>query len=137
MKSLLSVLGLCLLFVSCNKKDKDAAANSFNCEQFKMGISNNDQVAVGTELNKLCVNLFPLASNTSEYGQRQNMNILVQRLSEKCDITAVLICYACIETLPEQSEIKISFNQNGTIHTRILDISFTPQHMLKFQGIHD
>lgn len=139
MKTLLSILNLCLLLVSCHKsKDNGPAANAFNCDYFKTGISTNDQDMVGTEVNKLCENLLPLASTPSdEYGQHQNINILVQRLSEKCDISATLVCYACIETLPEQSEIKIDFTQNGVIHTQILDISFTAQHMLVFNGMHD
>ena len=80
----------------------------------------------------------PAASTTAdEYGQAQNINILVQRLSQKCDITATLVCYSCIETLPAQSEIRISINQNGVTCDRTLDISVTPQHMLTYVGMHE
>lgn len=137
MKTLLTALAVCLLmFAACKKNKLDPAA--FNCQNFKTGIMNDSSDMVGIEVNKLCEDLMPVAATPAdEYGQAQNINILVQRLSEKCDVTATLVCYACIETLPAQSEITISINQNGTVYNRTLDITVTQQNMLIYNGMHE
>lgn len=138
MKTLLTTLGLgLLLLASCDKKNPGAAA-AFNCQDFKTGIANDSSAMVGVEVNKLCEDLMPVTPTTAdEYGQAQNINVLVQRLSQKCDVTATLVCYSCIETLPAQSEIRISVNQNGTVYNRTLDISVTQQNMLVYIGMHE
>jgi hypothetical protein len=139
MKTLLTILSISILFTACSKK-KDPVTDPaavFDCQNFKIGITTDMSDMVGIEVNKLCLDLMPAATSSSdEYGQAQNINILVQRLSAKCDITATLVCYSCIETLPAQSEIRISINQNGTAYNRILDISVTQQNMLIYNGMH-
>ncbi|KAA5536951.1 hypothetical protein F0919_04565 [Taibaiella lutea] len=140
MKKILTILSIGILFAACSKKKNPVTdpAAVFNCQNFKTGITTDMSDMVGTEVNKLCLDLMPAASSPSdEYGQSQNINILVQRLSEKCDVTATLVCYACIETLPAQSEIRISINQNGTVYNRILDITVTQQNMLIYNGMHE
>jgi len=138
MKTLLTALAACLLMFAACKKNKIDSVNAFNCQHFKTGIMNDSSAMVGVEVNKLCEDLLPAAPTPAdEYGQAQNINILVQRLSQKCDITATLVCYACIETLPAQSEITISINQNGTIYTRTLDITVDQQNMLIYNGMHE
>jgi hypothetical protein len=140
MKTILTAfLGLSLLLLAaCDKKNNVDAAASFNCQNFKTGIISDSSAMVGVEVNKLCEDLMPAAiTPTDEYGQAQNINVLVQRLSQKCDITATLVCYACIKTLPAQSEIRISINQNGTVYNRTLDITVTQQNMLIYSGMHE
>lgn len=138
MKTLLSILSLCLVLAACSKSGEHKPTDAFNCINFKSGLSTGDHTAVGTEVNKLCTDLYPAITNTvDEYGQAQNINLLVQRLSAQCDVTASLVCYSCIETLPAQSEIKVTFDFYGTTYERVLDITVTPQHMLIFSNSHE
>jgi hypothetical protein len=140
MKALLTLLSICLVFTACHKSSdcKPDNGSGFDCLAFKTGIVINDDAAVSAEIEKLTADLFPAAtSSTDPYGQAQNINVLVQRLSAQCDVTATLICYACIKTYPAQSEIRVVFTMNGTAYSRVLDISFTPQNMLTYVHNHE
>jgi hypothetical protein len=138
MKNLIFLLSTCLLFTACKKSNDGNPPSGINCEALKLGIITNDETIVATEINAAASDLTPLApTDADEYGQAQNINLLVQRLSQKCGIKATLLCYSCIETLPAQSEIRISFNQNGMVYDRVLDISVDEQRMLIFRAMHD
>ena len=59
-----------------------------------------------------------------EFGHFNNLNTLIDRLNSNCpQIHAKKYCYACIETFPVQSEIKVEFNFLGNQIVRIIDIS--------------
>lgn len=137
MKTLLTILSIGLLFTAC-KKSNDGPAGHINCEALKVGLSNNDESTVAAEVNAAAADLLPASPTPDdEYGQAHNIQILVQRLSDRCGLTATLLCYSCIETYPAQSEIRVTFTENGMIYDRILDISVDPQHMLIFRAMHD
>jgi hypothetical protein len=138
MKTLLTILSICLIFAACKKSHNDDPTASFSCEALKSGLSANNEAIVANEINTASSDLMPLpATPADEYGQSQNINILVQRLSDKCGINAELLCYSCIETLPAQSEIRITFTENSTTYSRVLDISVNQQNMLIFHGMHE
>lgn len=138
MKSLMILLTACLLFTACKKSEDGNPPSAINCEALKLGLITNDETLVAAEINAAAADLMPNAPTAAdEYGQAQNINILLQRLSQKCGLKATLLCYSCIETLPAQSEIRISFSQNAMTYDRVLDISVDGQNMLVFRAMHD
>lgn len=138
MKALLSIFSFCLLLAACNKsKDHNPAPPYIDCLSLKEGLNNNNNEQVAIEINNLCTDLLPAITTGDEYGQKGNLRILAERLSKQCDLTATVLCYACVETLPPQSELSISFSRNGNNYTYIIDMTFTRQNMLRFNSVHD
>jgi hypothetical protein len=62
---------------------------------------------------------------------------LVNRINSKCEnISAELICYACIETYPPQSEILLTTDSVGASINRTIDILTPSKDKLSFVRIH-
>ena len=136
MKTLSWCLAILLMFASCSKSDQRQPVVP-DCESLQLGIKTNDAALVAAQINNLCENLQPTVTAADEYGQEQNLYLLVQRISMHCTIEASVMCYACIETLPVQSEIRIRFVENGITHSRVIDLICNDGNMLRFQGMHD
>jgi hypothetical protein len=134
MKKSFLPLFLFIFFVSCNKETTDPA---MNCDKFKTGILSVNKDQVKTEIEKLCVDLFPVVTTSDEWGHRENFTKLINRISQQCGMDARLDCYACIKTLPLQTEIFISFPHNGVLVKKTLDISTDSNKKLTFLGLHD
>lgn len=73
---------------------------------------------------------------SQEYTQ-QNLNALAESLTSQCTISAEVLCFDCIDTLPGQSEIKVSFISSGTLTHKIIDISYSPDNTMKFLNMHE
>ena len=108
-----------------------------NCEQFKQGIVANNEDWVKAEIEKLCRDLFPAVTATDEWGHRNNFVKLAQRISQQCGIEGDIDCYACIKTLPPQTEIVVSFMNNGVQVKKTLDITTSSTSKLTFLKMHD
>ena len=67
----------------------------------------------------------------------QNLNNLATSLFHGYNVSAEVLCFSCIKTLPPQSEIKISFFSGGSAIRRIIDISYTEDNNIKFVGMHE
>ncbi len=115
-------VGLC----SC-KKEK----NNIYCDKLKAAIKKEDIIAAMNALTAY-MNQLPAQSHTAD-----NLKKLTQLVSSRCDADAVVLCFACIDTLPEQSEIKISFGYNSNRFYKIFDISHTPDNKMKVRNMHD
>jgi hypothetical protein len=58
--------------------------------------------------------------------------------SHSCIIDATILCVSCIETLPEQSEIIVSFVEEGRTEKLILDVSMSsPLKATRYHEFHD
>ena len=124
-----------LFFFSCNSSTEP---NNFSNKDFSIGIINMDQGLVATETNKLLSDLFPKISSDDPYGQRENISTFIDRINSKCDnISAELICYACILTYPPQSEILLTTDSASVSITRTIDISTSSEDKLSFVRIHE
>jgi len=120
---ILPILFSILLF-ACSENDIDVDQFNLNCETLKTALLNFNSDEINFEINKLTQDLLPTITQNDEIGHFKNLNTLIDRINSNCDdIQAVKICYACIETLPVQSEIKVEFNFQGTQIERIIDIS--------------
>jgi hypothetical protein len=58
-------------------------------------------------------------------------------LSNKCSLPANVLCFRCIQTLPEQSEMRISFLSGSTRLSKTIDISYPADGLMKVVGVHD
>lgn len=110
----------------------------FKCSDFKVGIEKMDLDIVKFEINKLVKDLKPKVTTRDKFGQKENINLLIERLSTLCnDINTELLCYACIETNPPQSEILVIVDSSGTSVNRVIDIMSPADSNMFCVGIHD
>ncbi len=137
MKIIKFVLGLFtfFFFISCNSCTEP---NYFSSQDFYMGIINIDQKLTAAEANKLLSDLFPKTSSNDPYGHRENISTFINRINSECDnISAELICYACILTYPPQSEILLTADSAGVSVNRTIDILTSSEDKLSFVRIHE
>ena len=134
MKKIFVLLFVVTALISCKKQQSDTA---MDCEQFKQGVIANSEDRVKAEIQKLCQDLFPVVSATDEWGHRNNFIKLTERITQQCGITAQAVCYACIKTLPPQTEIVVSFMNNGLLVKKTLDITTSSTSKLAFLKMHD
>jgi hypothetical protein len=101
-----------LLLSGCRKKDLPA-----DCEGLRYAMEINDvnggKTALATFISQL---------SSTEHTD-SNLDQLVLLLNDNCSVIAEKLCFGCIQTLPEQSEIRIHFINNGTLTERTFDIS--------------
>lgn len=114
-KLLLTFLGgfiILILSVSCKKDSTEAQDQSVYCDQ----VSNQQWDESGSTINAY---LATLTEGTSD----QNLEKLKQWLEASSCVQQVdILCNSCIETLPPQSELYITFTINGQNTTKTLDI---------------
>jgi hypothetical protein len=101
-----------LLLSGCHKKDLPA-----DCEGLRNSMTANDVTGGLSALSGFIDNL------SSEEYTEANLDQLVRSLNNNCNIITEKICFGCIQTLPEQSEIRIHFINNGTVTQKTFDIS--------------
>lgn len=127
---------LCCYISTC-KKIFDTDFDQPNCDNLQLGIINTDSKIVCSEITKLLSDLHPDTSSADKFGHGENLNILVERINSSCDnVTAELLCYACIETLPPQSEVNLSTDSSGVEIDRILDIRTSQDEVLSCVRLH-
>lgn len=135
----------CILFVgflvsSCNKIVDSVDNNwiAIDCNNLKTGIIEQDSEIVKSEINKLVSDLVPVITENDKIGHKKNINLLIERLNTQCNnISAELICYACIKTNPPQSEILVTTDSTGIEIKRVIDIMTPENAKLNCRGIHE
>ena len=139
MKNIIFLSIFAIFLISCNKKEDDNDNQSLlNCSNFRMALLNLDSEQLNIEINKLTWDLVPISELNDEIGHLKNLNELVERLNSSCkDFIAIKECYACIETNPVQSEIKIELDSFGYQIERIIDISTPENEVLTSIGMHN
>ncbi|MGC4034573.1 MAG: hypothetical protein QM764_01340 [Chitinophagaceae bacterium] len=112
--------------VGCRKDD----LSSPDCGKLQQAILAGNPDEVEAEINNICASLS--ASNDSE----QSFNEITKAIGTQCKLNAVALCYNCIETLPAQSEIKITVQTSTGFKEKIIDITRSGNHFI-FAGMHD
>jgi hypothetical protein len=101
------------------------------CQKLKDGMVLNNTEEVKTVITQF-INHLPSKTHT-----QQNVENLAASISANCAISAQVLCFGCIKTLPEQSEIRLSFMSSGTSIQKTIDISYTPDNEIRFVHMHD
>ena len=110
---------------------------TIDCSNLQTGIIDMNSQIVCLEINKLAKDLEPQISGSDRFGHKQNLDKLIERINTQCgEVTAELICYACIETNPPQSEILVTTDSSGTLIYRTLDINTPDDDILSCMRVH-
>lgn len=129
---LAGIVTCCCSFSNCDGE------NYSHCDAFKEDLVflSTDPVYAKSEVNYLLHDLTPSPTATDELGHEMNFAIFVDRLKSDCFPDATIGCYACIETLPVQSEVIIKLDSAGTQITRLIDIQTPADSVMTFLDIH-
>jgi hypothetical protein len=119
---------VCISFTSLGCK-KDSVNN--NCEDLK-----NAMVTDAKDNIKSLINSF-ISRLPSQAYTEQNINALASSLSNECSISALVVCFDCIATLPTESEIYLTVTSNQSNISTAVDISYTPDNKMKCVGVHN
>jgi len=127
-----------LMLFQCQKSvDALNGWNQPDCDNLKKGIIEVNSDIVTTEVNKLLSDMKPDPSDKDRRGHFKNITTLIERINSNCDeITSELFCYACIETLPPQSEIILTVDSSGNSIMRIIDILTPADDKLQCLRVH-
>ena len=125
MRSFLFIV-LVALMAGCTK---DLAPDQ--CQELKQAIVVNDVEKVKMKITEAITGL-PAPEHTE-----QNLNTLATVISAKCGLAAKVLCFGCIKTLPEQSEIRVSFVYSGSVISKTIDISYSPDNKIRFVNLHE
>jgi hypothetical protein len=116
-----------LLLAGCRRE----AIRPPDCLQLQTDIISDEKEEV-----KIIINDFIQSLSSQKYTE-ENMNKLVAAIGQQCGITATLLCFDCIKTLPSQTEIRISCTGiNGPIE-KIIDITYSDDNKMIFNNIHN
>ena len=124
-----------LFLFSCEKEDKIMNPDCANFIEALIYLKSN---SVKKVIDELTLDLNPDVKEDDNWGQRENIDLLIDRLNSQCEnISASLVCYACIYTLPPQSEIIISTDSSGVEIKRVIDILTPNDAILKYINVHE
>lgn len=123
--SLIPVL-LIIVAASCRKDEMQAA----NCDNLQRAIFAGKPDEVETEINRICSSLINAPDS------HEGLKALTDKISSQCKVNANTLCYDCINTLPAQSEIRISVIDVDLQKDKIIDIIRSGDKFV-FAGMHD
>ncbi|MDX1684181.1 MAG: hypothetical protein R3275_03035 [Saprospiraceae bacterium] len=93
-------------------------------------LDSGDRSEVAEWIEFFTHDLEPKPTNNDPLGQSDNLEALVDKLSDIDCMDADVICYACIETYPPKSEIKLTTSNRS----RIIFLKTSEDYPLKFVG---
>jgi hypothetical protein len=128
------LFGCFVLLNSCGKTD---LPTDITFTPLCQGVIDNDEAKVSEIMMDFTADLTPNATTDDPLGHEENLQKLVNALNEGTCLEVSIICYACIETLPAQSEIKVEVDLNGASVVRIMDISTPEDDTLKYIRMHE
>ncbi len=134
-------LTISLIFILCiwscakdTKADQPAGASSI---KFCQAVLDEDNSMLKSLMEEFTKDLTPNSSGADPLGHRSNLRSLIKELNNLECLEATEACYACIETLPAQSEIKIEIDLNVVQKEVFFDISTPDDGPLLFLDMHE
>lgn len=110
MKNLVIILFV-LLLVPLACRDRGSAL----CESLQDNLNNFNIQDVKDQLDPWLADLNPMPTEDDPIGQRNNLVSFVNRLNDVCNLDASMDCYACIKTLPAQTEVIVRIQSSAGI----------------------
>ncbi len=120
------------LFVGCTVDNPIRSTQSL-CN----AIANKDDMSTRMLIDDLCTTYLPQPTTMDAIGHEKNINNLIQSINDDypCAV-ASLVCYACIETNPAISEIRIDVQIDSNNYFVVIDL-FTPEDdVISFSNMH-
>ncbi len=115
--------------------ESDKVGN-LDCNNFKTGIVQKNNEIIRAEIEKLTPDLNPVPTPEDDIGHMTNLQTLTERMNSNCeDISASVMCYACIETYPPISLILVEFTCDGDPITATVEIVTSKNDILRFGGM--
>ena len=115
------LLSLVVLLLSCQKQD-EAVVLALDCAAFTESLLDLHGEEVAEQLDPWLAEQRRVVTDEDALGHEAVMLDLVEQMDVQCDFQSVeLFCYACIETLPVQSEIVILQDSSGVSVRRVID----------------
>lgn len=121
------IVATCLAISGC-KKDNDAV--EMECREVKEALKTENKEYLRSQIDRLIANLSSTVHNAD------NLKALVDAINGECSLNASIICVKCVYTLPEQSELTVTFYEAGTKITRFIDIIGTQDGKMRFASVH-
>lgn len=132
MRKLLLLLPLAFLGLGCEKD------NSERCEGLRIAVQNDDLGTVKDIIFRFTSDLNAQAPTATDPDGHYNTYLtLIDRLNDECDMDATGVCYACIDTLPGTSEIKLTILLGTHSVTRIIDLRPDREGRFVCTGMHE
>lgn len=127
MRSLIIFLVFLLPVLSCKKEEVGPPA----CQDLYNALKTGNTEQAGTVISNFIQGL-----SSREYT-RLNIEKLVSRINQQCGTSAELLCFDCIQTLPSQTEIRISWPSVIFPEMKIIDISYNSNNEMIFRNMHN
>jgi hypothetical protein len=130
MRNIIILLAIAAFFSGCDKVTES------DCVELKSAVLTDNLAEVKRSVNGITSSLKAVTSADDPTGHRRNFSILIERLNS-CDLSATEVCYACIQTLPATSEIRIEIERDSQTISRIIDIRPNRANRLECSNMHE
>jgi hypothetical protein len=127
----LLICGFFLLPLAC----RDSAPNL--CESLNDDLIHLNVQDVKVQLDQWLVDLNPFPTEADPTGHHDNLVSFVNRLNDACNLDASVNCYACIKTLPAQTEVIVRIHSLGGIVQRVIDINTPESAVMTVVNVHE
>lgn len=125
----LSLLIGCFFFLLLSCKQDGETCESLSADLIEFKVS-----AVKDELDPWLGELLPDQEDPDVH--LQNLQSFIHRLENDCMLEGNIVCFACIETYPPQSEVSIMIDSSGHQTHRILDVLTPSDSVMTIRDIH-
>lgn len=123
----LLIVSVVLVLLSCKQEEE-------TCESLRANLISLNVSEVKGELDVWLGELSPDQGDPDVHFQ--NLESFVDRLENDCMLEGSIVCFACIETYPPQSEIKVILDSAGHQTHRILDVLTPSDSVMTIRDIH-
>lgn len=136
MKRILFFLLVLATYTGCSKS-KEEASQPINCVELKQAMINDDVASVKELINEIAAAIkAPIGLNEFD-SYKFLIDELARRIKTNCTIAIELVCYACIDTLPAQTEVRLKFLTSVTSIEKTLDLIVTDDGKVRCVNMHD
>jgi len=127
------MLTLCL-FIACEDGNEISITQ---CGTLRLGIINDNSDLVRNAIDDWCSDLMPIGTAADALGHEENLNTLIQRIANECDVNTGIYCYACMESYPVLSAITVTFTQDNVTYSKTINIVTPGDNVLSFAALWD